>query len=170
MLIPPSPWRTTRCSTGRQRRHPSGARRSRPQRQHRSRGAENFWGCRRCGAAASGSAATEGVLPLRGMSARSGSRARNFRTAFVRRSQKGSGWAGCRSAPPSSGGPSRVWQGYLGQRNGKVTKWGRGGRGMKNPPGTQRFCRAVVHGTMSEDPTFPEPQLRVNQTMFHMEQ
>ena len=53
----------------------------------------------------------------------------------------GSGCFDCRRAPPSSGGYNRIWQGNLGQGNGK---WEGGGRGMKTPCGTQRFCRVVV--------------------------
>ena len=34
----------------------------------------------------------------------------------------------------------------MGQGNGEVTKRGRGGRGMENHRGTQRFCRVVVQG------------------------
>ena len=34
----------------------------------------------------------------------------------------------------------------MGQGNGEVTKRGRGGRGMENHRGTQKFCRVVVQG------------------------
>ncbi len=42
------------CRTGRRSSNPRSATGPRSQRQHRSRGAENFWGCRRCGAVAGG--------------------------------------------------------------------------------------------------------------------
>ena len=42
------------CRTGRRSSNPRGATGPRSQRQHRSRGAENFWRCRRSGAVAGG--------------------------------------------------------------------------------------------------------------------
>ena len=81
-----------------------------------------------------------------GRSEESGKRARNFRTAFVRWVQKETDDFGYRRAPPSLGDAAEFGREISGQSNGKVTNWGRGGRGMKNPRGRRRLCRAVVQG------------------------
>ena len=112
-------------NTARRSRNPSGARPSRPQRQHRNRGAENFWPRRRCGAAVSGSAATEGARPVPGRSAGSGSRARKFRTASWRRAQKKTDDLAAR-AYRRLRGTQPCLAGEFGAGEWQVSNWGAG--------------------------------------------
>ena len=44
----------------------------------------------------------------------------------------------------AAGARSRVWQGNLGQGNGKLMKRGRGGCGMDNPRGARGFLRSAA--------------------------